>query len=86
VASLLVGGNPHPRTVNRTLIHWSQGVRHRAEHGMALRWWQQSQTVPLGHQAALLSYVCLPPIHTSLYTWWPFNSPISVGLIWTTYL
>jgi hypothetical protein len=68
-----------PWATNRALVHRSEGMRHRAEGCMALRWWQQCCKRCLrgtGQHPA----VCVPST-----CWWRlFNSAVLVGLIWTT--
>jgi hypothetical protein len=71
-----------PRTANRALVHWSQGVRRRAAGCMALRWWRQCRKRSL-RGSGQHPVLWMPSTHTELCGWWLFNSPVLVGQIRT---
>jgi hypothetical protein len=80
---LVEEGATCPRTTNRALVHRSQGVRHRAEGCMALRWWQQCHKRYL-RGTGQHRVVCMSSTRMGLCTCWLLNSPVLVGRIWAT--
>jgi hypothetical protein len=64
------------------VIHQSQGVRHRAEGCLEIRWLTAvSQMIPLGHWAAPC---CMYAFHLHGAVLVVTKSLVLVGLIWTT--